>query len=260
MSDLIQEYFKRDLNETERTRLGELLEGDPANAERFAQLAEQVYQSTGLPVPVQGNWLSGLAKSVPLLKTAAAVLCIAAGAAMAWQFTGTTVSQDNPDAVKKENTELKVVNESDSGFEVSHNTDFINEGASTTLPPLYSRGSRRKSSANSSAEQKFPTRAIVKDVIELTNADPRMDNNSFAYNGLSLHVAQRTQSWVTVRVLDTSNKVLRTLYDNNLNKGDWMFTWDGMSEKGIACKSGTYYIEVQSGDKSYRRKIGLSNS
>jgi hypothetical protein len=68
MTDLIQAFFERDLNESEHEALSKLLEGSPDAVLRYESLLEQNYQATGLPqptlpqslktLPQGGGWLS----------------------------------------------------------------------------------------------------------------------------------------------------------------------------------------------------------
>jgi len=92
MTDLIQEFFNRDLTEAEQEALSKLLEGSPDAALRYESLLEQNYLATGLPqptlpeglqsLPQPGNgslpWWTGSLKFV-------AVGLVAAGIAL-WKF------------------------------------------------------------------------------------------------------------------------------------------------------------------------------
>jgi hypothetical protein len=61
-TDLIADYFIRNLEPGEDAALAALLESSPEAAERFAALAGQDYQRLGLPVPVVPNPLLGRLK------------------------------------------------------------------------------------------------------------------------------------------------------------------------------------------------------
>jgi hypothetical protein len=60
-TDLIADFFTRNLEVSEDAALAALLESSPEAAERFASLAAQDYQRLGLPAPVAPNpWLGRL--------------------------------------------------------------------------------------------------------------------------------------------------------------------------------------------------------
>lgn len=50
---LLSDFFKRNLTEDEKVRLGEMLESSSDAADRFAQLAEEDYRASGYPDPLE---------------------------------------------------------------------------------------------------------------------------------------------------------------------------------------------------------------
>ena len=75
MSDLIRDYFERDLTEAEKDELGRLLQSSPEASREFAAFAERRYAETGLPEPRwPGSWGTALPAS---LKVAGAALILA---------------------------------------------------------------------------------------------------------------------------------------------------------------------------------------
>lgn len=92
MADLIQEFFMRDLSETEHDELGKLLQGSPDAALRYEGLLEQNYLATGLPMPSLPKGLQnlrhpgsgGLAGGSGLAKVL--IVALAAAAVVAWKF------------------------------------------------------------------------------------------------------------------------------------------------------------------------------
>lgn len=76
MSDLVQEFFKRDLSEAEHEALSKVLEQSPEAALSYQSLLEQNYLATGLPQPTLPKGLQtlphigggGLAGNSTLLK------------------------------------------------------------------------------------------------------------------------------------------------------------------------------------------------
>ena len=63
MTDLIQEFFKRDLNESEQESLSKILEESPDAALRYENLLERNYLATGLPQPTFPKSLQSLPQS-----------------------------------------------------------------------------------------------------------------------------------------------------------------------------------------------------
>ena len=61
MSQLAEDYFKRDLSEAEEAALAEELKASPELAERFADLAASDYRRLGLPLPSRPSYLKPLA-------------------------------------------------------------------------------------------------------------------------------------------------------------------------------------------------------
>ena len=74
MSDLIHDYFEKDMTEAEKDELGRLLQSSPEASREFAALAERRYAETGLPEPRwPGSWGTALPVS---LKVAGAALIL----------------------------------------------------------------------------------------------------------------------------------------------------------------------------------------
>ncbi|HET9869533.1 MAG TPA: FlgD immunoglobulin-like domain containing protein [bacterium] len=81
---LVDEFFKRDLNESEAQALDSLLEGSPEESARFAGLLEKEYFSLGLPAPQMPSRLEvPLPGPSPLLQ-ALAVGALLSAAAVTW--------------------------------------------------------------------------------------------------------------------------------------------------------------------------------
>jgi hypothetical protein len=60
MTDLVQEFFTRDLSEVEHEALSKLLEGSPEATARYEGLLQQNYLATGLPQPTLPHSLQSL--------------------------------------------------------------------------------------------------------------------------------------------------------------------------------------------------------
>jgi hypothetical protein len=89
MTDLVQEFFKRDLTEAEHEALNGLLAGSPEAVERYEGLLKENYLATGLPQPVLPKGLQhlphaggGLAHG-PLALTLAGLATVGV---LAWKF------------------------------------------------------------------------------------------------------------------------------------------------------------------------------
>jgi len=87
MTNLAEEFFKRDLTEDEAQRLEELLENSPEDAQRFGQGLEQQYLSLGLAVPtIPGHFGPALPKAGwGLLKSLVAAALTGAGL-LTWAY------------------------------------------------------------------------------------------------------------------------------------------------------------------------------
>ena len=95
MPDLIQEFFERELNESESDSLGILLQESPDEALRFEGLLESHYLATGLPLPQLPSTLQSLPLNPGGMGAAGVwkilALVAAAGAGfIAWKFWPTS--------------------------------------------------------------------------------------------------------------------------------------------------------------------------
>lgn len=87
MTDLVQEFFQRDLTEAEHEALSGLLAGSPEAAERYEGLLKENYLATGLPQPVLPKGLHHLPHAggglAPLALTLAGLAVVGV---LAWKF------------------------------------------------------------------------------------------------------------------------------------------------------------------------------
>ena len=88
MTNPVDEFFKRDLNEAEAQGLDELLEKSPEDALRFGQNLEQHYLSLGLTVPtIPSHFGPALPKAGwGLLKSLFAAAALAGTGILAWSL------------------------------------------------------------------------------------------------------------------------------------------------------------------------------
>lgn len=86
MSNLVEEFFKRDLTEAEAQELEGLLEKSPEDSLRFGQNLEQQYLSLGLTVPaIPGHFGPALPKAGwGLLKSLLAAATLTGAGLLAW--------------------------------------------------------------------------------------------------------------------------------------------------------------------------------
>ena len=62
---------------------------------------------------------------------------------------------------------------------------------------------------------------------------------------------------VSLRIYNTSGKLVRTLVDSRVDAGDHTITWDGRNSTGDAAASGIYFVRLSTGDEVMARKITL---
>lgn len=88
MTNLVEEFFKRDLTEAEAQGLDELLEKSPEDALRFGQNLEQQYLSLGLTVPtIPSHFGPALPKAGwGLLKSLLAAATLTGAGLLAWTY------------------------------------------------------------------------------------------------------------------------------------------------------------------------------
>jgi hypothetical protein len=88
MTNLVEEFFKRDLTEAEADGLEKLLENSPEDALHFGQNLEQQYLALGLTVPViPSHFGPALPKAgFGLLKALVTAVTLAGAGAMGWHY------------------------------------------------------------------------------------------------------------------------------------------------------------------------------
>lgn len=62
-------------------------------------------------------------------------------------------------------------------------------------------------------------------------------------------------SSVNLKIFDVSGRLVRTLSQDFKTSGTYRLTWDGNSEKGVACPSGVYFYEWREGGQTAKGKI-----
>jgi flagellar basal-body rod modification protein FlgD len=64
----------------------------------------------------------------------------------------------------------------------------------------------------------------------------------------------------TVRVIDSQNNEIRTLYAGILPAGTQTFTWDGKTTEGLVAPPGHYFVEIKSGTDVMRQELHLEQA
>ena len=207
MADLVQEFFKRDLTETEHEALSKLLESSPEAASSYERLLEQNYLATGLPQPTLpkglqplphpgAGGLTGLGASIKIFLAVLAVSGIAL-----WKFWP--------------QTKVEIF------MPLQQPVQQVLEKHLTV-----------------------PVKPFVKKPAPI---QPLAAGSTQEGQELSVEVDAPQRSLVTVRILDPGGKEVRALYTGFVEPGRWNFKWDGLLGNGEAAGAGDYRIDVQSG-------------
>jgi hypothetical protein len=72
---------------------------------------------------------------------------------------------------------------------------------------------------------------------------------------IEFHLPRREQ--VSLRVYDVSGRLVRTIVEETLERGDYRFTWDGHNDRGATVASGVYFYMLKSDSISQARKAVL---
>jgi hypothetical protein len=217
MADLIEEFFKRDLSESEAEDLGKLLQESPDAPLRFKALSEQRYLAMGLPAPQlpDGVHLPSAPRGLGLSGWIAGIVLTALViTASLWKFW--------PHAPVEANVKTIPVH----------------------LPP---------SAVTASVPEKATkAKALPPSSIQPVPAAPAAEGME-----LSVSVDTRTRVLATVRVLDASGHEVRSLFTGFIQPGQWTFKWDGDLAGGQPAPAGQYKIDVQTGDSHQLKEIQI---
>jgi len=234
VSDLIEEYFKRDLTEEEEARLAESLASSPEDAGRLAEGLARMYHASGLPEPV---WPGGTPPwkqpqswvqkpIVPL-----ALLALGLGFMAYKWFTYVPQASLAP--------RVPAIPAPPREESLQKNRDIPE-----SLPL------RKKSPAR--IEVPSPTDHLV--------APPDRNPSGHVYEQLSIVVEPKAPGLVTVRVKDANGVEIRDLYAGIIPAGKRVFSWDGKKEDGQLAAPGVYTLELQSGQKIMRREVKVEGN
>ncbi len=218
MTNLVNEFFNRNLTEAEAQTLEELLGKSPEDALRFGEKIKQEYFAMGLTVPeIPRHWgLPHGTAPLSLLKAAIAAALLAGAGALGWHFwkptsplksTATMPSQSAPQLVP-------------------------------ALPPLAVK----------------PQAALPPPPLEIPE---RLGGASEEGNRLSVVVELDKPAPVEVCILDPKDQRIRTLYQGSLPEGKWAIHWDGLLSDGSKAPTGNYHILVKSGATQMSKNVSV---
>jgi hypothetical protein len=63
---------------------------------------------------------------------------------------------------------------------------------------------------------------------------------------------------VTIEILDSSGKCVRTLVDDVHNPGQYSFCWRGTDDEGKPLESGTYFCRLRADDREATRQVVIA--
>ncbi len=219
LADLIQEFFKRDLSESELDSLDGILKNSIEDVLRFENGLEKYYLATGLPqphlpktlhaLPKAGGW-GGWAGGSSWVKMVIIVAAGTGGIAL-WKYS----------AVPQITAPKPVIT-----------------APVSTRPPV-----------------KPAPKMVSKPILALPA--PVQPGPAAKGDELSVVVDTAKKSLVTVRIVDASQHEIRLLYSGFVEPGHWSFQWDSLLADGKSAPAGDYFIEVQSGSYHQSKKISL---
>ncbi|HTC20543.1 MAG TPA: FlgD immunoglobulin-like domain containing protein [bacterium] len=218
MTNLVDQFFQRNLTEAEAQSLEELLGKSPEEALRLGEKMRQEYLAMGLPLPTLakhfGPPFSGT--GLPLLKAALLAVVLAGAGTLAWWFWSRPALQAT---VPLASVEKPVIPE---------------------IPP-------REVLPRSAAKLPPPPLEIPQ----------RLDASTAEGNRLSVVVELESPAPVEVRILDPKDQPVRTLYQGNLEAGKWAIHWDGLLSNGTKASGGDYRIQVKSGSTEMSKNVSI---
>ncbi len=89
---------------------------------------------------------------------------------------------------------------------------------------------------------------------EFGHQKPLISPNPFSFN-TRISFSVKETMLTSVKIFDSSGKLITTLMDNLLATGDYSANWDGRDFAGNQVENGVYFCEITSGSHSAVRKI-----
>jgi hypothetical protein len=218
MTNLVDEFFQRNLSEAEAQSLEELLGKSPEEALRLGEKMKLEYLAMGLPLPTLPRHFGPPLSStgLPLLKAALLAAVLAGAGAITWWVW----SRPNLQAAVPLAPVGKPV-------------------LPGTLP--------REVTARPAAKLPPPPLEIPQ----------RLTGTGVEGNRLSVVVELESPAPVEVRILDPKDQPVRTLYQGNLEAGKWAIHWDGFLSDGSKAPGGDYRIQVKSGSTEMSKNVSI---
>lgn len=209
MADLIQAFFERDLSEDEHEALASLLAESPEAALRYEGLLEASYLLTGLPQPSLPRGLRTLGHP----------------GSGGW-MGGSAL------------TKIFIIALAGAAIWKFWPFHALKAPEPTALTvPVGLSASSAKIVGPKIASKPFSASQIPSSATGATRDGKE----------LSVVVDSPQSALVTVRILDGSNREIRTLYTGFVQAGERSFRWDGLLSDGQPAPAGDYRIDVQSG-------------
>jgi hypothetical protein len=237
MSELLHNFFERDLSDEEFESLGSVLESDAGAAEAFSGLAAKAYEATGLPTP---SWSARAAESrssiVPWVLTALIGLGLAGVAGVGVGLMRLTAPG------------MPVLSDDQAPFEEVAAPKARPRAPRSSVVPVDER----------------PAADLAQDMARVRMADPQPEVNAFLVRGddgrqrLRVSVDAPTVSEVRLRVLELNGQEVRGMYKGRLTPGRHDFDWDGRRADGEQAPEGKYRLELLCGGRLHSKIVTVS--
>lgn len=283
MKRLVEEYFKRDLSESEEQQLAEQLAASPEDAQLMADRMGEIYSLTGLPEPVwkdrplPSSLVPGrrgsLKRFMPWVLVSSLLLVASMSYLCYQKWFSLKASTTLPSITSDETSDQS----QSSKPALDKMTGSVKKALSSAKArvPVSVRILSPSGLPKVVASPKLPTAKLPNPVSSNTNSIPALGTGSTApsvntvplgsniplappgkqYQELSVVVDFPQSSLATVRVYDEQGNEVKTLFAGILPQGKKTFTWDGKNSVGLVTPPGDYYIEVKSGEKVTRQEV-----
>jgi len=261
--DLVDQFFKRDLNPVEEGDLEEMLASSEDAADAFRQKAEAAYRRYGLPRPSG----PGVGVSPGTAVFSKWIFLLAVGTAfLGGLWLGFRGYETLVPLKQKEQLSAVTSPVSGPGQERVGKSVFKKPGYSGTK----GEGPSLASPTSLSASLSFPREEappLISSQIFLGVPTPvSAPSQEGGREGapeipgppeLFLVVHTNSTGPVIVRVLNADKKEVRILYSGVLASGQWVFKWDRRLMDGKEAPPGRYYFQGQSKNVTQESKLSL---
>jgi hypothetical protein len=234
-TDLLKEFFERDLTDAEEEQLSKQLSESTKNSMKFAKHAKSFYLKTGLPNPAPHAGHLGHLGHLGHVVGSSMTLKVIGGLIAGGAIVATLHVVTKP-VVQVIPTPVPTVISVPTITPVQTVTPIVHKPTPPKTQPT---------------AFKAPT---APNMVKPIAYDPRIK-----YEGLDLIVERQTAGLVTIRVLDSAKREVRLLFAGLLNKGKWTFQWDGKLSNNDYAQPGIYQIQVQSGKEVLAKEITLKS-